>query len=98
MIDFSDFTCEACYAGAPVATEDELNEFLGSHRKWEKVEIDQVPRLTRVYTFGNFVDALDFTNRIGNIAEEVGHHPALLTEWGKVTVSIMAAKSDNLYV
>ena len=61
--------------------------------------------------FGNFVDALAFTNRVGQIAEEEDHHPALLTEWGKVTVSwwthkirglhrndlIMGAKTDELY-
>jgi 4a-hydroxytetrahydrobiopterin dehydratase len=63
----------------------------------------------RVYK--NFVEALHFTNKVGELAETEGHHPSLLTEWGKVTVTwwthkinglhrndfIMAAKTDELY-
>ena len=63
-----------------------------------------------MYLFKNFRHALAFTNAVGAIAEEVGHHPALLTEWGKVTVTwwshemrglhrndfIMAARTDVL--
>lgn len=68
-------------------------------------------RLERVYTFGNFTQALEFTLRVGRMADEQGHHPALLTEWGKVTVRwwthilgglhrndfICAAKTELLY-
>jgi 4a-hydroxytetrahydrobiopterin dehydratase len=64
-----------------------------------------------VYSFNNFVEAIAFTNRVGELAEEENHHPALLTEWGKVTVTwwthkirglhrsdfIMAAKTDKYY-
>ena len=67
--------------------------------------------LERVFKWKNFVQALAFTNRVGELAEEEGHHPALLTEWGKVTVTwwthkikglhrndfIMAARTDQLY-
>ena len=69
------------------------------------------PRLRRAYRFGNFATALTFTNLIGELAESEGHHPALLTEWGRVTVDwwthkigdihlndlIMAARSDTLH-
>ena len=68
-------------------------------------------RLERSFDFQDFAEALAFTNRVGQIAEEEGHHPDILTEWGKVTVSwwthkigglhkndfIMAAKTDSLY-
>jgi 4a-hydroxytetrahydrobiopterin dehydratase len=71
---------------------------------------DGIPRLERQYRFRSFVDALAFTNRVGEIAEAEGHHPAILTEWGRVTVSwwthkirglhrndfVMAAKTDRL--
>jgi len=64
-----------------------------------------------MFTIPNFVEALNFTNKVGALAESEGHHPALLTEWGKVTVTwwthkigglhrndfIMAAKTDQLY-
>lgn len=66
--------------------------------------------LRRVYKFRDFAQALSFTNKVGALAEAQGHHPALLTEWGKVTVMwwthkigglhkndfIMAAKTDKL--
>jgi len=78
---------------------------------WQIVERDQIKRLERAFKFKNFVEALQFTNRVGELAEEEGHHPALLTEWGRVTVTwwthkikglhqndfIMAAKTDGLY-
>ena len=111
MSDLSQLKCEACQAGAPPATAKELDDFLETHSSWEPIDVNGEPRITRVYMFGNFVDALAFTNRVGQIAEEEDHHPALLTEWGKVTVSwwthkirdlhrndlIMGAKTDELY-
>ena len=111
MLGFSELKCEACRAGSPPARSDELDEFQRAHTSWERIDVDGIPRITRVYAFGNFADALAFTNRVGQISEEEGHHPALLTEWGKVTVSwwthkirnlhrndlIMGAKTDDLY-
>ena len=111
MTNFSELQCEACRAGAPPATTEELQEFLRTHNSWQQVEVDGVPRIQRIYVFSNFVDALNFTNRVGHLAEQESHHPALVTEWGKVTVSwwthkihglhrndlIMGAKTDTLY-
>ena len=111
MSDFSELRCEACQAEAPPATADELGEFQRTHSKWERNNVDGIPRISRIYGFRSFIDALEFTNCVGQIAEEEGHHPALLTEWGRVTVSwwthkirnlhrndlIMGAKTDNLY-
>jgi 4a-hydroxytetrahydrobiopterin dehydratase len=54
---------------------------------WRIVIRDGVEQLERAFTFKDFAQALAFTNRVGAIAEEENHHPALLTEWGKVTVT-----------
>lgn len=111
MTDYTKMTCEACHAGAPPVTDEALAEFLDTHPDWERLIVDDEPRLRRVYRFGNFAAALTFTNSIGELAESEGHHPALLTEWGRVTVDwwthkigdihlndlIMAARSDTLY-
>ena len=111
MTEFSTLHCEACKIGAPPATEEELNEFLSSHNDWKKLDVNGIEQISRIYAFDNFVDAIAFTNRIGELAETEGHHPALLTEWGRVTVRwwthkihglhrndlIMGAKSDALY-
>ena len=104
-------TCVACRRDAPQVTDAEIAELRPEIPDWELVEIDGVNRLRRVFSFSDFASALAFTNRVGEIAEEEGHHPALLTEWGRVTVSwwthkikglhrndfIMAAKTDQLY-
>jgi 4a-hydroxytetrahydrobiopterin dehydratase len=77
---------------------------------WSIVVVDEIMRLSREFSFKNFEQAMDFSNRVGDIAEAEGHHPAILTEWGKVTVTwwthkikglhkndlIMAARSDQL--
>ena len=102
--------CVACRRDAPRVTEAEIAELRPEISDWQLVERDGIPRLERVFPFPSFVDALAFTNRVGALAEEEGHHPALLTEWGRVTVAwwthkirglhrndfIMAAKTDAL--
>lgn len=103
--------CEACRAGAPLVTPEEERRYGGEIPEWRIVERDGIRQLERSYRFRNFVSALDFTNRVGAIAEEEGHHPDLLTRWGEVTVTwwshkikglhrndfVMAAKTDALY-
>ena len=61
------------------------------------IERDDVPRLERVFKFKNFVDALAFTNDVGAMAEEQDHHPSLLTEWGRVTVTWWTHKIKGLH-
>jgi len=51
--------------------------------EWKLVERDAIAGLERVFPFANFTEALDFTNRVGALAEEEGHHPAILTEWAE---------------
>jgi 4a-hydroxytetrahydrobiopterin dehydratase len=103
--------CTACRRDSPRVTEHEIAELKPLIPEWTLLERDGIERLERVFRFGNFAEALNFTNRIGAVAEEEGHHPAILTEWGRVTVSlwthkirglhrndfIMAAKLDALY-
>ena len=111
MTDLSTGRCEPCRRGAPTVTDAEAAELLAQIPKWTIVERDGIRRLERVFGFPTFVSALAFTLRIGEIAEEEGHHPALLTEWGRVTVTwwthkirglhrndfVMAAKTDAEY-
>ena len=102
--------CVACRRDAPTLTDAEIEELRPHVPHWEVVEIDDVRRLRRVFSFDDFAEALEFTNAVGEIAEAEGHHPALLTEWGRTTVTwwthkirglhrndfIMAAKTDAL--
>jgi 4a-hydroxytetrahydrobiopterin dehydratase len=52
--------------------------------------------LTKRYAFENFREALDFTNRVGELAEEQGHHPDILLAWGKVEITVWTHKIDGL--
>jgi 4a-hydroxytetrahydrobiopterin dehydratase len=111
MTALQEMKCTACQRGAPTVTEEEIAEFHPQIPDWELKEVDGVKRLERVFAFKNFRQALEFTNKVGEAAEEEGHHPALLTEWGKVTVTwwthkirglhqndfIMAAHTDDLF-
>jgi len=103
--------CTACRRGEPTVTEAEMTEFHLQISEWQLVEREGIKRLEHLFKFGNFAEALAFTNKVGELAESESHHPALLTEWGKVTVTwwthkikglhrndfIMAAKTDQLY-
>ncbi len=80
--------CVACRGDEPPATEDEIKKLMPQIPEWKLLEHEGIPRLERTYRFKNFREALAFTNRVGEIAEEEGHHPALLTEWGRVRVSM----------
>ena len=102
--------CVACRRDAPTVTDEEMAELHPQVPDWEIVELDGVKRLRRVFPADGFAAALEFTNRVGGLAEAERHHPVLTTEWGRTTVTwwthkikglhrndfIMAAKTDQL--
>src|SRR5260370_6912191 len=87
MEELTQLKCEACRVGAPQVTEAEAAEYQKQVPDWVVVELDGVKRLERPYQFKNFVTALTFTNKVGEIAEQEGHHPAILTKGGKAAVA-----------
>ena len=110
MEELTQMKCTACHKGEPTATDAEIAEFHLQVPEWQIVEKDGIKHLERMFKFENFVQALAFANKVGELAEAEGHHPALLVEWGRVTVQwwthkikgmhsndfIMAAKTDRL--
>ena len=102
--------CTACRPDSPRVTDEEIAELKPQIPDWQIVERDGIPRLERAFRLKNFVDALEFTNKVGTLAEAEGHHPAILTEWGRVTLTwwthkirglhrndfIMASKTDRI--
>jgi 4a-hydroxytetrahydrobiopterin dehydratase len=110
MNSLNEMRCVPCRGGEPTLTLEEIKELQPQVPEWKITERNQIKRLERTFKFKNFVEALDFTNKVGEIAEKEGHHPVLITEWGKVTVIwwthkikglhrndfIMAAKTDQL--
>ncbi len=103
--------CVACRADSPRATGAEIGEWKPQIPDWNMVQVDGIPRLERTFTFKNFRQALTFTDKVGDLAEAEGHHPRIVTEYGKVSVMwwthairglhrndfIMSAKTDEVY-
>jgi 4a-hydroxytetrahydrobiopterin dehydratase len=110
MEQLSQQKCVPCSGGTPRLNSEQIAALKPQIPEWNIVEVEGIPRLVRLYKFPTFQTALAFTNRVGDAAETEGHHPALLTEWGKVTVSwwthdigglhsndfVMAAKTDQI--
>jgi 4a-hydroxytetrahydrobiopterin dehydratase len=105
----ADRECVPCKGGVPPLKGEELEALkvqLGGG--WEVVKERQ---LEKTFSFKDFRQALDFTNRVGELAESVGHHPDIRLSWGKVKLVVwthkigglseadfvFAAKSDRLY-
>ena len=110
MAALTSLKCVPCRAGTPQATDEEILQLHAEIPDWQLVEREGIKRLERAFRFKNFAEALQFTDKVGELAEAEGHHPALLTEWGRVTVTwwthkikglhrndfILAAKTDGL--
>ncbi|MBP6496500.1 MAG: 4a-hydroxytetrahydrobiopterin dehydratase [Psychrobacter sp.] len=110
MTTLSQASCEACRIGAPTVSDNEATELLQQIPEWTLIEVDGIKQLQRQYKFKNFVLAMAFANELAEISEAEGHHPGILVEWGKVTVTwwshsikglhrndfVMAAKTDSL--
>lgn len=102
--------CVPCEGGVDPATDEEIARLREQVPDWEVREVEGVERLERRFLFPDFAAALAFTNRVGEIAEEQGHHPKIVTEWGKVTITwwthaigglhendfVMAARTDRI--
>ena len=97
MTDLANNKCEACRVGAPVLTDEEKAELFPQIPDWEMVVIDEIEQLSRTYTFKNFIEAMAFANRLAEISEEEGHHPAILVEWGRVSVRWWSHKIKGLH-
>ncbi len=110
MNELAGMHCSVINASSQKLTDQEIGEYQAKLPDWEIYTCDSELRLEKVFKFKDFNQALDFTNRVAHIADVENHHPALLTEWGKVTVTwwthriqglhlndfIMAAKTDQL--
>ncbi len=102
--------CVACRRDSPRVTDSEAVELGKLIPDWRTVEVDGVPRLERVFKTKTYPQALEITQRIGELAELEGHHPVILVKARSVTVTwwthairwlhhndfIMAAKSDEI--
>lgn len=96
MSDLANKTCVPCRGGVPPLKGKDLTNLHQQlpHNQYWKVVGEH--HLTRTYTFPNFREALDFVNKVGELAEQQGHHPDILLAWGKAEVTLWTHKIDGL--
>ena len=111
MTQLATEVCTVCQDGDAGVATDEQQALLRQLPGWAIEVRDGVSQLEKIYPFKDFNQALDFANAVGELAEGANHHPAILVEWGRTTISwwthsihglhrndfIMAAKTDYLH-
>lgn len=93
MEDLASRECVPCRGGVPPMRGDEINKLLKELDGWEVVKEHH---LRKTYTFDNFRAALDFVNRVGQLAQEQSHHPDICFGWGRAEITIWTHKIDGL--
>ncbi|HUH96409.1 MAG TPA: 4a-hydroxytetrahydrobiopterin dehydratase [Anaerolineales bacterium] len=110
MTNLSQLKCVACRGGEPTLSAAEIAELRPQVPEWQLREVEGVQRLERMFKLKNFIEAVAFAIKVSLIAEKEDHHPMIIVEYGRVTVSwwthkikglhhndfIMAAKTDQL--
>ena len=111
MSNLKNENCIPCMGGIPPLSMAAIQTYLPEVPEWQLLEEDAVQKIRRVFPFTEYVQGITFAQQVGMLAEEEGHHPVLLIEWGRVTVTwwthkikglhrndfIMAAKTYELY-
>jgi 4a-hydroxytetrahydrobiopterin dehydratase len=93
MTELADKTCVPCRGDVPPLKGTELEEMIRQVPGWEAVDEHH---LRKEFRFRNFREALDFVNRVGELAEEQAHHPDIELGWGRVGLTIFTHKIDGL--
>ena len=93
MTELAGRTCVPCKGGTPPLKGEELDVLRRQLPGWEVIEEHH---LKRVFRFKNFQEALGFVNKVGELAEEQGHHPDISFGWGYAKVTVWTHKIDGL--
>jgi 4a-hydroxytetrahydrobiopterin dehydratase len=111
MTELKNQQCVPCRGGVQTLGHEDIEMLRPRVPKWSVIEEEGTGKLRRRFKFTNFAQALEFTVKVGHEAQEEDHHPAILTEWGAVTVTwwthsigglhrndfIMAARTDEVF-
>lgn len=89
--------CEACSPEAVVAPKESIDAFISSSSGWDIKRDDDYRYIERIYTFKNFQSAFDFAALVTKIAETNGHHPRLVIEFGRASISWWSHKIKDIH-
>jgi 4a-hydroxytetrahydrobiopterin dehydratase len=94
MNELAEKECVPCKGGTPALKAEELQNLSRKLGGGWKVVNDH--HLEKEYKFKNFRDALDFTNKVGELAERIQHHPDIYLAWGEVKLTLWTHKINGL--
>ena len=93
MTALADKTCVPCRGEVPALKGEQLHAFSHQLPNWNVVNEHHI---SRTFKFPDFRKALEFVNRVGEVAEQQGHHPDILLAWGKAEITLWTHKVDGL--
>ena len=96
MSDLASGSCEACRIDAPIVSDDEASLLIKEIEGWDLIN-DGVKKLKKEFSFSNYSDSVDFSNKVADMADKEDHHPQIILEWGKVTVIWWSHKIKGLH-
>ncbi len=96
MNDLTSSSCEACRIDAPIVSDDEASLLIKEIEGWDIIN-DGIKKLKKEFSFSNYSDSVDFSNKVADMADKEDHHPQIILEWGKVTVIWWSHKIKGLH-
>ncbi len=94
-MSLEDKICSACSGDEdPIEESKILDNLADLHEDWQVIENHHI---VRDFDFKDFQEALEFVNKVGEVAEEQGHHPNIEFTWGKATIKLYTHKIDGLH-
>lgn len=93
MAELAERHCVPCRGGVPPMKGEEIEKLSNQLKEWQVVNEHH---LQKTYGFKNFAETLQFVNRVGELAEQQGHHPDICFGWGKADITIWTHKIDGL--
>jgi 4a-hydroxytetrahydrobiopterin dehydratase len=94
--DLASSTCEACRIDAPIVSDNEASLLIKEIEGWDVID-EEVKKLKKEFSFSNYSDSVDFSNKVADMADKEDHHPQIILEWGKVTVIWWSHKIKGLH-
>ncbi|GAB4268725.1 MAG: 4a-hydroxytetrahydrobiopterin dehydratase [Candidatus Rifleibacteriota bacterium] len=87
--------CVPCSSNLPPLSREECQKYLLNLPGWELDE--EAKAISKKFVFKNFISAMEFANKVGDLAEEMGHHPVLTVGWGFCRVKFKTSKINGLH-
>lgn len=95
MTDLLSKKCIPCSIGAIPLNMEEITQYIKDLKEgWQAFDTKYIEK---AYKFKDFKEALEFTNKVGQLAEEEGHHPDIYLSWGKVVIKLLTHKIKGLH-